>query len=341
MTIHHDAPSRRLRCLARIAGIVTVLTLCACSGAEHPPAGPPEKITIAFATLPETTLAQVAQSRGYYRGEGLEATAHLHPYGKLALNELLEGKADFATVAETPFMFAAMNGAKVAVIATIHSSTLGHAILARRDRGILTHGDLKGKKIAATLGTTSHFFLDTMLVTHGIPRKDVKIVDLKAEQIPDALVRGDIDAVSAFSPYMEQTQKKLGDRAVVFHDKDIYRYTFNVVARQEYIRENPGTIRKLLRALVRAEQFVRENPVAAQKTVSDFSRIDLDILRDTWANATFSVSLDQSLLLALEDESQWAINSGLTDVRRVPNYLDFIYLDGLRAIKPAAVRILR
>ena len=324
-----------------ISALAVCACLCACTPTDRKPAGPLEKITMACAALPETALAQVAQSQGYYREEGLEVTAHLHPYGKLALDEMLDGKADFATVAETPFMFAAMRGEKIAVIATIHVSNLGHAILARRDRGIHSLGDLKGKKIAATLGTTAHFFLDSMLVTHGIFRKDVKVVDLKAEKIPDALVRGDVDAAVAFSPYMELTRQKLGDRGIMFRDKDIYRYTFNVVASRDVIRKNPAKVRKMLRALVRAEEFVRENPATAQKVVSDFSKIDIAMLRDTWPNARFAVNLDQSLILSLEDESNWAIRGGLTGNSKVPNYLDFIYLDGLAAVKPGAVRILR
>jgi sulfonate transport system substrate-binding protein len=345
MNIHRNLPPRRYRFLARIVVAAAALALgacfCACTRTDRKPAGPPEKITIAYATLPETALAQVAQARGYYREEGLEATAHLHPYGKLALNEVLEGKADFATVAETPIMFAIMSGKKISVIATIHASSLGHAIMARRDRGVLSFADLKGKKIAATVGTTSHFFLDTMLVTHGISRKAVEVVDMKAEKIPDALARGDIDAASAFSPYMELTHKKLGDRVIIFRDRDIYRYTFNVVASQDFIRKNPVKVRRMLRALVRAEEFARDNPAAAQKIVSDFSGIEIAILRDTWPNANFTINLDQSLLLALEDESRWAVNSGLTTTRNVPNYLDYIYFDGLTAVKPEAVRILR
>jgi ABC-type nitrate/sulfonate/bicarbonate transport system substrate-binding protein len=331
--------------LTRLAFAVVALSavafLFACTKAEHKPAGPPEKITIAFATLPETALAQIAQSRGFYREEGLEATAHLLPYGKLALKEVLEGKADFATVAETPVMFAIMNGEKISVIATIHSSSLGHAILARKDRGILTSRDLKGKKIAATLGTTSHFYLDASLVTYGIPRKDVQVVDLKAEEIPDALARGDIDAVSTFNPYVAFTQKKLGDRGITFHDKNIYRYTFNVVATQEFIHKNPAKVRKMLLALVKAEEFARSNQSEAQKIVADFSGIEIGIVRDIWADASIAVKLDQPLLISLEDESRWAIKGGLTGARKVPNYLDYIYFDGLKAVKPEAVRILR
>ena len=52
------------------------------------------------------------------------------------------------------------------------------------------------------------------------------------------------------------------------------------------------------------------------------------------------MSLDQSLILALEDESRWAIKRGLVREMNIPNYLDFIYLDGLTSVKPEAVRIL-
>jgi len=184
----------------------------------------------------------------------------------------------------------------------------------------------KGKKIAVTSGTILDFFLDATLTLHGISRKEVEVVDLKVGEMADALARGDIDAISTFSHYKALTQKNLGDRVITFQDKDIYQETFNVVATQEYIRNNRDTIKKMLRALVRAEGFVRENPAEAQKNVADFSGIDRDIIRDIWADSNFGVTLDQTLILALEDESRWAIRNGMTGVKEVPNYLDFIYL---------------
>ena len=126
MTVENKEPQMK-RLLLRTAIAVAALAICACffacSRTDQKPAGPPEKVTIAYATLPETALAQVAQSRGYYREEGLEVTARLHPYGKPALEDLLTGKADFATVAETPVMFAIMKGEKISVIATIQTSS--------------------------------------------------------------------------------------------------------------------------------------------------------------------------------------------------------------------------
>jgi NitT/TauT family transport system substrate-binding protein len=321
--------------------LASFVSLSACTRTGQQAGGPPEKVTIAYSATTDAVLAEVAQVQGFYKQEGLEAAPHVHPYGKLALQDVLEGKADFATVAETPVMFAIMAGEKVSILATIQTSPKINAIIARKDRGITALSDLKGRRIAVTSGTTSDFFLDALLVVNGISRKEAKVVDLKAEQLTQALVNGDIDAASTFGHYTILAQKRLGERGIVFQDENIYTSTFNVVATREFTGRNPEKVKKLLRALVRAEEFVRNNPVEAQKIVADFSGVDVEIVRGIWADTNFSVTLNQSLLLALEDESQWAIMNSLTSATRVPNYLDFIYLDGLHAVKPDAVRILR
>ncbi len=323
------------------ATVCIIACLLACTRTDQIPHGPSEKVTIAYATLPETAIAQVAQAKGYFRDEGLEVAPHLHQYGKRALSEVLEGKADFATVAETPVMFAIMNGEKISVVATIQSSSEGHAVVARRDRGILALKDLARRRIGATLGTTAEFFLDALLATNGISGKDIELVDLQPEELRGAIADGRVDAVCAFYPFLRQVQKELGANGITFHDKDIYTETFNVVATQDFIRSNPGKIRKMLRALISAENFIVQHPAEAQEAVSGFSRTDIAIIRDLWDKSILSVSLEQSLLLALEDETRWAIRRGLTGSTYVPNYLDFIYLDGLISVKPKAVRILR
>ena len=42
----------------------------------------------------------------------------------------------------------------------------------------------------------------------------------------------------------------------------------------------------------------------------------------------------------MEDEASWLIENGLTDATEVPNYLDFIYLQGLEEVQPGAVTII-
>jgi NitT/TauT family transport system substrate-binding protein len=323
----------------------SVLTICACLSCcdrtDKKPAGQPEKVTIAYSAATDAVLAEVAQRQGYYLQEGLDATPLMRSYGKAALQEVLDGKADFATVADTPVMFAIMNGEKISVIATIQTTINGNAIVARKDRGILVPKDLKGRKIGVTSSTTGDFFMDIFLALHGMSRKDVKVVSLSPSALPGALVNGDVDAVSAFTFYLIQSQMKLGEKGITFYDKDLYTFTFNIVATQEFIRNNPGKVLKLLRALIKAEEFVRRNPEEAQKNISDYSRVDMAMVRRLWTGTSHRVALDQSLVLSLEDESQWAIKNRLTKATKIPNYLDYIYFDGLKAVKPDAVRILR
>jgi sulfonate transport system substrate-binding protein len=311
-----------------------------CSRADQP-AGVSEKVTIALATLPETALAQIAQAKGYFLKEGLDVTPHLHFFGKLALAEVLEGKADFATVAETPVMFAIMEGKGISIIAAIQSSTKNHAIVARKDKGILTPRDLKGRKIGTTIGITADYFTDAFLAMYGISRSEVEVVNLNPEDHEEALARGRVDAVSTFYPYLRRALSRQGENGIAFYEKDIYTETFNVVATKEFIRQNTGKVRKMLRALVKAEGFARDHQAEAQEIVADFSHINIDIVRNVWGDNEFGVSLAQALVLALEDESQWAIKKGLTSAREVPNYLHYIYFDGLKAVKPEAMRILK
>jgi ABC-type nitrate/sulfonate/bicarbonate transport system substrate-binding protein len=336
------ATTRSYLCAA-LALAVLALMLCFFILPPRKPttSGPLDKITIAYSATPDSVLAEVALMQGFFLREGLEVTVHRHPFGKLALQEVLEGRADFATVAETPVMFAIMKGAKISLIATTQTASRVNAIVARRDRGIRTPDDLKGKKIAVTRGTTSDYFLDTFLAVHEIAYRQMQVVDLKPEQMGGALASGEVDAVSVFMPLPIQVQRKLGDRAVAFYDENIYTTMFNMVASQKFIRENPGKLRKLLRALIQAEEFVAGNPAQAQKMVADFSRMDEALVREVWQNFTYKVKLDQSLILALEDETQWALKGKLVDTDKVPDYLDYIHLEALESVRPQSIRILR
>ncbi len=300
-----------------------------------------EKTVFAYVSTTHAVLAGVALEEGYYRQEGLEVTARRHSFGKSALEDMLAGNADLATVADIPIMMAIMKGERISIIATIQTSNRDNAIVARKNGGILTAADLKGRKIARTPGTTSDFFMDAFLCAHGIGDKNVEKIDMKPEMFLDALMSGRVDAVSAFQPFLVRIEKELGDGARSFYDSNIYTWSFSVVAREEYVRRNPEKVRKLLRALVRAERFVKGNPGRAQEIVARFTGLEAGMVREMWSRMDFRVTLDQFLVLALEDESRWAISSGRITGREIPNYLDFIYFDGLGSVKPDGVRILR
>lgn len=323
-----------------ILSIVTAAWIYSSLTTPRQPAGPPEELTIAVnSTYIGSALVLIAAANGYFNAEGLDVTIQPHATGRAALDAALAAQADLATVAETPFMFAVMKGQPVSIVATISVAARDHGVIARKDRGIATPADLKGKRVGVTLGTSGHFVLDVMLSNNKI--RQVLIADLKPEEIVDGLLSGKLDAAATWSPHLDELQKALGENGLVFYGGGGFRVTFNVAARQDFIRQHPEAMKKLMRALLRAETFAAERPEDARTVSARAAKTDRAEVSAAWRDYQLQVKLDQGLLNLLEDQSRWAIKNGYVDKSEVPNYLSFIYPDALTAVKPAALTIIR
>jgi NitT/TauT family transport system substrate-binding protein len=69
--------------------------------------------------------------------------------------------------------------------------------------------------------------------------------------------------------------------------------------------------------------------------------LDAAYMEAVWSQNQYFLSLDQSLIVAMEDEARWMIRNGLTSGNEIPDFLNFIYEDGLKAVMPERVTIIR
>lgn len=305
------------------------------------PASPLERVTIAANTeYAGTCPVFIAQEKGYFASEGLVVTVQPHTSGKAALSAALSGQADLGTAADVPIMFAALNGQPVSVVATIFSVEKDHGIAGRTDRGIVTPASLKGKRIGVTQGSSAHFFLDAFLNRQKLSTSEVKILNLRPEELPAALARGDIDAAATWEPFLGTVLGQMGSNGAVFYGEGVYDIAYNLAGARDYIAGHPETIKKILRAVVRGARFCKDAPEAAREIVARDMKTDVRKLAELWPSYRFNVTLDQGLVLALEDEARWAIKNKLTDRTAIPNYLNYVHLDGLLAVMPAAVTVI-
>jgi len=300
-----------------------------------------QKVTVAFTTQPQSTLIHIAVSKGYFSNQGLDVQPLIHSFGKAALQSVLDGKADLATVAETPVMFSVLKGDKIFVIANIESSSMNNAVLARPNAGIIKAADVKGKRIGFTPGTTSDFFLDSFLTAQGLTRQEIAPVPLKPDEMQDAMLTRKVDAVSTWNYPLTQIRQTLGAPAVIFYDRQIYTETFNIAAMQDFVRRNPQALTRFLRALIQAEDFVAQHPQEAQDIMAAAIKVDKELVREVWDAFNYQVRLEQNLLITLEDETRWAMKNKLTDKTAMPNYKDYIHVESLMAVRREAIKLKR
>ena len=307
------------------------------------PIGPFKKVTLA--SMPHSFTGYsvfVALENGYFQDEGVDVMLQTtYPHGKAILQAVIDGEADLGTSSETPFMHAVLNGGELYALATMLTAEKHLAIVARKDSGIFAAQDLKGKTIGVTPGTNGEYFLDTVLLLHGISREEIQAVHLKPGQMFDALMNAGVDAIATWNPQMYQAQKELGDQGSVFYAEGLYAASFVIAARQEYVHTNPDIIERVVRSLVHASQFIREHPAESREIVAHYLKMDESLLKELSAIYHFKIALDQSFLLTLENQTEWAIEHHLTDQIRVPNYLDFVYPDALEVVEPESVTIIR
>jgi NitT/TauT family transport system substrate-binding protein len=178
-----------------------------------------------------------------------------------------------------------------------------------------------------------------MLILNRISHEEVTIIDLPLDKTNNALLRGEVDAIASWGPGMDNFEKEI-PQGVTFYGKGLYKWTWNLVGMAEFIQKNPGSITRTLRSLLKAETYIREHSDDSRRIVTDRFHLENGAkLRQQWDGYCFNLSLDPNFLLSLEDQARWAIRNNLIDRKTVPNFLEAIYFDGLKAVKPQAVTI--
>ena len=320
--------------------VVIFAFLVGCSGGPpDAPAKAKKNVRVAVTPWPASASLYIAQEKGYFRDEGLEATLKDYASGHLGLADVVEGKADFAVAADTPIARAAVRGKPVSVVGTVCEIERAILIIARKDRGISAPGDLRGKTIGVIAGSASEFYLHIYLTTAYIHPKSVRIVDLAPGQVVPALLSGEVDAVSAWAPHTTVLQDKLGRNAVVLHEPGLYTMSWNIVSSTDLTQHDPETIARFLRAILRADRLIAERPAEARAITAKECGMDVAAVEREWSNCDFTTHLDQSLILNLEDQSRWMTGKTAGNKRKTPNIMSHVYTKGLLAVHPGAVRI--
>jgi len=307
--------------------------------AEKPSGQALETVRIAAFQGTITALLHVAEEKGFFERYGLKASFSLYEAGITALEDLVAGKLDIAAVIEYPFAIGRVKTDDLRIISSI-ASTNNVELIARTDRGISRPSDCREKRIGVMRGTFGEFFLAVFLTFNGIRVADVKMVDLKPSEMEDAMIRGAVDGVIIWQPFVHNIKQKMGDKVVSWPAQGSQDSYALLVAKEPYIKSRPAVIERLLRALLDARDYTKQHTADAQEIIKKRFGYESPFLQLLWSQNRLEVQLTQDLLIIMEDEARWAMQNKVSQMRKMPNFFTHIYLDALKKIKPEAVTII-
>ncbi|MFZ5775459.1 MAG: ABC transporter substrate-binding protein [Thermodesulfobacteriota bacterium] len=283
-------------------------------------------------------LSAIAEIQGFDAREGLAVSHRQLKDGKLGMDAMLAGECDFSINAEPPIVQRGFTHDDFVILATLRTSDNASKIIARRDKGITRSSDLKGKKIGARKHVLSHFFLAMYLQKNGIAPDEVRIEFFEdSKKLPEAINQGIIDAYASANVHIMTGKQLLGKNALVLEEPGLCLNSAYLLARRVWVDANQEVVRRLLAALLAAEDFADKQPGEAQAMLAKHLTLPAPEVEAIFRSSRLTVSLPQPLLFSLEDQARWQIDTGQTTVRQPPNYMTFFRPEFLRSLRPAAV----
>jgi sulfonate transport system substrate-binding protein len=179
-----------------------------------------------------------------------------------ALEFLNAGSIDLGSTAGAAALVGKINGNPIKSV-YVYSRPEWTALVTRKDTPIAKISDLKGKRVAVTRGTDPHIFLVRALQSVGLTERDITPVLLQHPDGKTALIRGDVDAWAGLDPMMAQAEVEDGAK-LFYRNKDAN--TWGILnAREEFLKEHPDIVRRVLAVYEDARKFSLANYAEEKK----------------------------------------------------------------------------
>ena len=264
--------------MKRFAVIALALGLLAGPAAAQ--TSTPAKVKL---TMPVTALSMtpvyLAQSRGFFAQEGLEVTPTVTGGSGPDIRALIAGEVDFTFTPGDNVLLAFQEGKRLVMVMSglnrLFINWAMHKDVAR-ERGITETTPLadklralKGLNVGVTTpgALTAHLAAFVIRKAGFVPQQDVKVLPIGAGPTwLAALENRKVDVALTATPVPETAIQR--GFAIMFIDnargEDPAFTEFlmvNLITRPEVIEKSPDLVRRMSRALVRANQWARSAPV--------------------------------------------------------------------------------
>jgi NitT/TauT family transport system substrate-binding protein len=251
--------------------------------------------------------------------KGVRIEPYVFNAGPSAIEALFGGQIDIAYVGPNPAIngYLASDGQGIRIISGAASG--GASFVVRNDSGINSVKDLGDKKFASPqLANTQDVALRKYLSDNGFETiqhgGNVTIVTVTPSDILTLMLKKDIDGAWVPEPWATRLVKEANGKIFV-DERELWPpdgkfVTANIIARTDYLNENPDIIERLLQAHIDKTIWINENK--EQQAIAAFNgalkkitgkTIPDDEIRDALTRLEFTYDPIKESLLRMADNA--------------------------------------
>ncbi len=234
------------------------------------------------------------------------------------------GQQDLGFIGDTPAIILRSAGVNTRIvgIASVGPKTLG--VVARRNSGIKTIADLRGKRVGITKGSVSHDLLYLLLQKANVKVSDVRIVHLQPADLINAFNHGDIDAGAAWEPFLARLEE---NGTLIADGTGVKQGLRPIFVRNDFATANPVLVVKVLQAYQRGYQFAKAHPREASQLVASDVNLPADQIFKVIGKFDYNPAIRQDVTVDLKRTEEFLRANNLSRSHvDIDSFLDSRYL---------------
>jgi NitT/TauT family transport system substrate-binding protein len=243
-----------------------------------------DKVTVGYVhTVAVDSQLSLASSLDLWKSKNLEMQFVEFQDGNEAFRAMAIGSLDVLVAGAVISHYPATGQGKAFLVNVVEYATA--QLWCHPDMGIEKISDLKGRKVATTIGTTAHIFLDTTLRRNGMHPNDVLIINQRIQDAVESFVSRAVPAIALWMPHNNQvkertpTARMLVDASAYFPDDAIVA---GWVARNAFHTTRRDVLARLIRVWADANDFMVTHPDQAVALLHErhYSAVPISELRE-------------------------------------------------------------
>jgi NitT/TauT family transport system substrate-binding protein len=245
-----------------VLAIAATLAIASCNANNQP-----KSLKVGLNSWPGFDIALYGQASDIFAERGLDVEFVRFDVAQDTVRALLRGSLDLAFVAFWEAIQADPGEDTPAYVMVTNVSYGADGIVAQP--GIDSVEALRGKTVAAKLGSVNHLILLEALDLHQISPEEVNIADITNEEAEAQMLEGSLDAAVLWEPLLGQTATDIGGN-VLFTTADLDSHVVDgLVARASYLKTNAEDVEFFILAWFDIMQAVEETPDAVFQSVAE------------------------------------------------------------------------